>query len=57
MALDYEKYKHHMDAFDLTEEQKRECFGALEAILQMAVDLELGNDSVSLAIKEKEGRL
>ena len=46
-----EKYRHHLDEFDLTEEQKDELLVTLWQIMIQFVDLGFGRDATTLALK------
>ncbi len=46
-----EKYRHHLDEFDLTEEQKDELLVTLWQIMTQFVDLGFGRDATTLALK------
>lgn len=46
-----EKYRHHIDEFDLTEEQKQELLITLWQIMTQFVDLGFGRDATTLALK------
>ncbi|MCK0069953.1 hypothetical protein [Kordiimonas laminariae] len=46
-----EKYRHHLDEFDLTEEQKQELLVTLWQIMTQFVDLGFGRDATTLALK------
>ena len=48
---DLEKYRHHLDEFDLTEEQKQELLITLWQIMTQFVDLGFGQDATTLALK------
>jgi len=48
---DLEKYRHHLDELDLTEEQKQELLITLWQIMTQFVDLGFGRDATTLALK------
>ncbi|MEX0957589.1 MAG: hypothetical protein WDZ83_20535 [Rhizobiaceae bacterium] len=44
--IDLDKYRHHVDRFDLPEEQKKELLKAVWRIMQNFVDRAFGDDPV-----------
>ena len=49
LMLDPEKYRHHLDEFDLSDEQKTHLLQTLWSIMSTMVDIGFGLDSVQLA--------
>jgi hypothetical protein len=50
---DVEKYRHYLDEYDLTEEQKLEFLVTLKQMISHFVDLGFGRDATSLALNKK----
>ena len=49
LTLDPDKYRHHLDEFDLTDEQKTQLLQTLWSIMSTMVDIGFSVDSVQLA--------
>ena len=49
MKADIEKYRHHMDQFDIPEHRKEDCIHTVWKMLESSVDRAFDLDSVQLA--------
>jgi hypothetical protein len=55
MSLDFEKYRHHVDRFDLSEEQKDELLLTVWRLVEIFVDKSFsGRDSQSIRCEDTE---
>jgi len=50
MPPDFEKYRHYVDDYDLTEAQKESLIHIVHRMMENAVDRAFGDDSVQLAL-------
>ena len=57
MKPDLEKYRHHVDAFDLGEEQKVELLQTIWKIMQSFVDRAFGDDPVQHCLDGRPGTI
>lgn len=48
---DFGKYQHHLQEFDLTQDQQQELLVTLWQIMTQFVDLGFGRDATTLALK------
>lgn len=56
IEFDYERYAHHLDELDLTEDQAREILTALWEIMVQCVDLGFGIHPIQQATKQSCGQ-
>ena len=53
MPWEFDRFKHHLDDFDMTDEQKREALHAVWQIMETFVDLAWSVDSTQLVLAER----
>lgn len=51
MPDDLSKYRHHVEQFDLSDEQKADLLRTVYSMMQSAVDRAYGHDSAQLAME------